>query len=279
MGETKKGFVGFTIFVSLAAIGLVVGAFVTEHWISAFAQKTNNTLTKNATVETDGTLKFTGNITFGLFAGTRFVNYGVGARRQTIEVVCDGSSGYCLLYNTTRANYNKRTKLQTAIDEYNNASAILTDTSVKEELYEFGLFPYGLWVATIVLSSLGMAWGLVSIGFSIFNIVGKPIETITGPMGLYLWNGLALLFSALGMVMYLVLYFRYYKYNVLPLEDRLAHFSTEDNANLDYSFYLLVGATGLYLINLLLLMFSGVRLKCGFTREADKVIDNGIILY
>ncbi|XP_033757242.1 clarin-2-like isoform X2 [Pecten maximus] len=235
MGETKKGFVGFTIFVSLAAIGLVVGAFVTEHWISAFAQKTNNTLTKNATVETDGTLKFTGNITFGLFAGTRFVNYGVGARRQTIEV--------------------------------------------KEELYEFGLFPYGLWVATIVLSSLGMAWGLVSIGFSIFNIVGKPIETITGPMGLYLWNGLALLFSALGMVMYLVLYFRYYKYNVLPLEDRLAHFSTEDNANLDYSFYLLVGATGLYLINLLLLMFSGVRLKCGFTREADKVIDNGIILY
>ncbi|XP_069140350.1 clarin-2-like isoform X2 [Argopecten irradians] len=235
MGETKKGFVGVTIFLSLAAIGLVVGAFVTENWISAYAQKTNNTLTRNATVGTDGTLKFTGNITFGLFAGTRLMNYGVGARRQSIEV--------------------------------------------KEELYEFGMFPYGLWVSTIVLSSLGMAWGLVCIGFSIFNIVGKPIETITGPMGLYLWNFLAFLFSVLGMVMYLVLYFQYYAHNVLPLEDRIAQFSTEDNANLSYSFYLLVAATGLYLINIVILMFSGVRLKCGFTREADKVMDNGIILY
>ncbi|XP_021361202.1 clarin-2-like isoform X2 [Mizuhopecten yessoensis] len=232
MGETKKVFIGLTIYVSLAAIGLVVAAFVTEHWISAFAQKKNNTLSRNAS-ETVG--KFTGNITFGLFAGTRKVNYGVGAREQTIEV--------------------------------------------KKELYEFGLFPYGLWVATIVLSALGMAWGLVSIGFSIFNIAGKPIETITGPMGLYLWNGLALLFTALGMVMYLVLYFRYYQYNVLPLEDRLADYTTENNTDLDYSFYLLVAATGLYFINLLFLIFSGAKLKCGFTREADKVIDNGIILY
>ncbi|XP_060078569.1 clarin-2-like [Ylistrum balloti] len=277
MGETKKGFVGLTIFVSLAAIGLVVAAFVTENWVSAFAQKTNNTFIRNATVDTDGTLKFTGNITFGLFSGTRYVNYGVGARKQTIEVVCDGSAGYCVLYNTT--TLEKRKKLEMVIDDYNNASAVLAQSSVKDELYEFGLFPYGFWVATIVLSSLGMAWGLVSIGFSIFNIVGKPIETITGPMGLYLWNGLALLFSALGMVMYLVLFFRYYNYNVLPLEDRLADFTTKDNANLAYSFYLLVTATGLYFINLFLLMFSGVRLKCGFTREADKVIDNGIILY
>ncbi|XP_069140349.1 clarin-2-like isoform X1 [Argopecten irradians] len=277
MGETKKGFVGVTIFLSLAAIGLVVGAFVTENWISAYAQKTNNTLTRNATVGTDGTLKFTGNITFGLFAGTRLMNYGVGARRQSIEVVCDGSSGYCLLYNTTSTQ--SKEKLQTVIDNYNNASVILDNTAVKEELYEFGMFPYGLWVSTIVLSSLGMAWGLVCIGFSIFNIVGKPIETITGPMGLYLWNFLAFLFSVLGMVMYLVLYFQYYAHNVLPLEDRIAQFSTEDNANLSYSFYLLVAATGLYLINIVILMFSGVRLKCGFTREADKVMDNGIILY
>ncbi|XP_021361201.1 clarin-2-like isoform X1 [Mizuhopecten yessoensis] len=274
MGETKKVFIGLTIYVSLAAIGLVVAAFVTEHWISAFAQKKNNTLSRNAS-ETVG--KFTGNITFGLFAGTRKVNYGVGAREQTIEVVCDGAAGYCLLYNTTAVD--KKTKLQMVVDEYNNASTVLASSSVKKELYEFGLFPYGLWVATIVLSALGMAWGLVSIGFSIFNIAGKPIETITGPMGLYLWNGLALLFTALGMVMYLVLYFRYYQYNVLPLEDRLADYTTENNTDLDYSFYLLVAATGLYFINLLFLIFSGAKLKCGFTREADKVIDNGIILY
>lgn len=41
------------------------------------------------------------------------------------------------------------------------------------------------------MEALGIIWGLVFIGFAIFNICGKPIETITGPLGLYLWKGLA----------------------------------------------------------------------------------------
>lgn len=62
--------------------------------------------------------------------------------------------------------------------------------SVKD-LIEYGLFDFGLWVSTIVMLALGIVWGLVSLGFTAFNVVGKPIETITGPAGLYLWNGLA----------------------------------------------------------------------------------------
>ena len=60
-----------------------------------------------------------------------------------------------------------------------------------KDLIDFGLFSFGLWVATVVTLALGVVWGLVSILFAMFNIFGKPIETITGPAGLYLWNGLA----------------------------------------------------------------------------------------
>jgi hypothetical protein len=56
---------------------------------------------------------------------------------------------------------------------------------------EYGLFSFPLWVSTIVALSLAIVFGLVTIGFSVFNVFGRPIETITGPMGLYLWNFLA----------------------------------------------------------------------------------------
>lgn len=54
--------------------------------------------------------------------------------------------------------------------------------------WEYGLFGFGYWVTILVMLSLGIVWGLVTISFTVFNIFGKPIETITGPLGLYLWN-------------------------------------------------------------------------------------------
>ena len=54
-----------------------------------------------------------------------------------------------------------------------------------------GLFDFGLWVSTVVFVVLGLVLGLVSIGFTLLNITTRPIETITGPLGLYVWNGLA----------------------------------------------------------------------------------------
>ena len=54
-----------------------------------------------------------------------------------------------------------------------------------------GLFTFGLWVATIVMICMAIAWGLVAMGFAVLNASTKPIETITGPVGLYLWNLLA----------------------------------------------------------------------------------------
>ena len=59
------------------------------------------------------------------------------------------------------------------------------------EQINYGLFSFPLWVCTIVFLSLSIVMGLVTIGFSVFNVFGRPIETITGPMGLYLWNGLS----------------------------------------------------------------------------------------
>lgn len=68
---------------------------------------------------------------------------------------------------------------------------LLSSLVISGELTKYGLFPFSLWVLVILMEALGIIWGLVFIGFAIFNICGKPIETITGPLGLYLWKGLA----------------------------------------------------------------------------------------
>ncbi|KAJ8317530.1 hypothetical protein KUTeg_005434 [Tegillarca granosa] len=150
---------------------------------------------------------------------------------------------------------------------------------VREEAYNFGLFSFGLWVATIICGALGIVWGLIHVAFAVFNVVAKPIETITGPFGLYVWNGLAFLFTLLAMVLYLVLYFGQYKKNVLSAEDVSQQYTSEDRAYLDFSFYFVVGAVVAFVVNFVLLLLSGTKMRCSFMREAEKVMDNGIILY
>ena len=88
------------------------------------------------------------------------------------------------------------------------------------------------------------------------------------------------IFSLLGVIIYVVLFQTNFANNVLPGDDyQIQTFRTKGHTSLDYSFYFTVGSLAGYLFNLLLLMCSGYKLRCVCTQEADKAIDNGIILY
>ena len=63
--------------------------------------------------------------------------------------------------------------------------------SVTTLVQDSGMFNFALWVCTIVFASLSIVWGLIAMAFAAVNAGTRPIETMTGPMGLYLWNGLA----------------------------------------------------------------------------------------
>ena len=60
-------------------------------------------------------------------------------------------------------------------------------------------------------------------------------------------------------------------------DDRVLNFVSE--AEMDFSFYMLMSAVILFLVNMGFLFLSGIKFSCGFTREAEKVMDNVIILY
>ena len=86
------------------------------------------------------------------------------------------------------------------------------------------------------------------------------------------------MFALLELTMFLVLFLTTLKKNYLLL-DNIEKFDVKEYTNLGYSFYLVPAAVALYLINIILLVCSGYKIKCSFSSEAEKVVDNGMILY
>ncbi|XP_045189838.2 clarin-1-like isoform X2 [Mercenaria mercenaria] len=194
-------------------------------------------------------------------------------------MTCEASEGVCVVYPDTvtlPASEYIHSVLYNVVNNTNNINN--TDSTDDEPLYRKGLFNYGFWVTSIISAAFSIVFGLIAMGFAIFNICGKPIETITGPMGLYLWNGTAFLFALLDMVMFLTLFLTSLQKNFLLQED-VDKFVLTEKTNLGYSFYLVPAAVVMYLVNIILLVCSGYKLKCSFGSEAEKVVDNGMILY
>ncbi|XP_046335097.1 clarin-3-like isoform X1 [Haliotis rufescens] len=273
MEPKKKNAMAVTLVLGILGVSLLIASFATDNWVTSSPVLKRSTQTPGN--DTDGSAtKYTGNITFGLFRGHRVLDYGIGPRPQDINVVCSGSDGVCAWSNSSdsakRADYIKRVVKFVNINK--------TNGTVKD-LIEYGLFNFGLWVSTIVMLALGIVWGLVSLGFTAFNVVGKPIETITGPAGLYLWNGLACTFSLLGALLFVGLFTKDLSSNVLPKDDVEVGWVSKDRTSLDYSFYFVVGAVLSFIASNVILLVSGQKLSCSYKRAGEKELDNGMILY
>jgi len=79
--------------------------------------------------------------------------------------------------------------------------------------------------------------------------------------------------------MFLALFLTNLKCNVF-LSDEFSKFDFKDHTNLNYSFYLVPGAAAVFLLNVITLFMSGYKFRCSiFSSEAEKVVDNGMILY
>ncbi|XP_064603650.1 clarin-3-like isoform X1 [Liolophura sinensis] len=259
MAKTKKVFIGLTLAGCVIAIGLITAALATDYWV--VSQPTLEL--KNETN--------TGSVNFGLFHGNQNLNY-LGARPKEIWAVCNASFGQCFWSGEPSAE-GREQNLQFAI-----LDAIDKNESVKDYALTYGMFDYGLWVGTIVMAALGIAWGLIAFGFGCFNVLSHPIETITGPVGLYVWNAIAAFFTLLCVILYTVLYYQDLKVNIL-LEVDLENQWVSKGTTPGYSFWLVVGATLAFAINILLVFLGGVNLRLpSYSSTAEKNLD-GVMMY
>lgn len=272
MEDWKKQCIGLTVALAVIGVGLLVTAFATDNWVSSSPHRPENTSAVHNASSTRPDSN-TGNSSFGLFNGQQRLDYGTAERDFPLKVVCNASEGVCV-YVFMRPGTEAEKKLEELIAKYSNSSE-----SFGYDKIDYGLFSFPLWVSVIVALSLAIVMGLVTIGFSVFNVFGRPIETITGPMGLYLWNALALIFTAVTLVLFGLLFGLELSENFMMFDDVNIGWESKGRTDLDYSFYLIVGAAAAFLLNFLLLCLSGQTCSCSYSRSGEKEIDNGMILY
>lgn len=271
--KKQKYLVGLTVLLAVTGVGLLVAAFATDKWVSARPYR-NTDNSNNSTVRGGPDIN-TGNSSFGLFNGQQSLNYGTGSRPYPLSVACEASEGVCV-YVFMRPGIVASAKLKLLIADYKGTNG--TSISGYNQI-QHGLFSFGLWLCTIMFLSLAIVMGLVTIGFGLFNIFGRPIETITGPMGLYLWNGLSLFFTVVTLAMFGGLFASQLSKNFMMLDDYEIGWRSEDHTNLDFSYFFIVGAACTFVLNFIFLCLSGQSLNCSYLGSGEKEVDNGMILY
>ncbi|XP_064630684.1 clarin-2-like isoform X2 [Lineus longissimus] len=240
MQKKKKLCLVLTGFIAALAVGLVSAALATNFWVESKPVREVPQQIIDSAKNVSGvydTNKFKGEVHFGLFYGSKVLNYGFGESGRETEII------------------------------------------VPKEARN-GLFNFGLWVATIIFSAFSIAWGLVCIGFVVLNVGTKPIETLTGPMGLYLWNAFALFFTLLSVIMYIILYHVDLVDNVMTSMEKQNYWTSQDRTYLSYSFWFMVVPTGCYLLNIIIIYISGTKIKpVRYQASMKQAQIDGVMMY
>jgi len=127
-------------------------------------------------------------------------------------------------------------------------------TTLKQTEPEFMLF--GLWVATIAMMAAAILFVLVAAMFAILNTATNPVETITGVVGLYVWNGIAMFFELLVLILWGIQFHKKLSHSVLWREELVQQWSSDGLASLGYSYWLVFVAFILHVVNMAILWFG-----------------------
>ncbi|XP_064630683.1 clarin-2-like isoform X1 [Lineus longissimus] len=280
MQKKKKLCLVLTGFIAALAVGLVSAALATNFWVESKPVREVPQQIIDSAKNVSGvydTNKFKGEVHFGLFYGSKVLNYGFGesGRETEIIVTClpeQNVCGYSLGSDETR-------RLKDVRDRVADVNSLVANGTVPKEARN-GLFNFGLWVATIIFSAFSIAWGLVCIGFVVLNVGTKPIETLTGPMGLYLWNAFALFFTLLSVIMYIILYHVDLVDNVMTSMEKQNYWTSQDRTYLSYSFWFMVVPTGCYLLNIIIIYISGTKIKpVRYQASMKQAQIDGVMMY
>lgn len=154
-----------------------------------------------------------GNIKFGLIWGTKQYDYGYGLRDENTFIV---------------------------YDEYSPDNFVETDRKN---------FIPGI-ITTLCFIGIATIFTALSVIFSLLNTMTVPIQTIHGPHGLYIWNGIAAGCGLVALIVYTAIFKTSIDDNIQSPDERNFQFQDGETAKVGYSFWVLLGAVILVLANI-----------------------------
>ncbi|KAK7080840.1 hypothetical protein SK128_020131 [Halocaridina rubra] len=154
-----------------------------------------------------------------------------------------------------------------------------------ERIHAFSVDPqepefmsYGLWAGTIACLVIAMVFAVVGALFAVINTATTPVEAITGVPGLYLWNGMAALFSLICVILWGVQFSLHLTSNVL-LYDAPNGWTTKNMEVLGYSYWLVVVAIVVHIANIVIIYVGTYERKVKEQIERPEDKTRNIMLY
>ncbi|XP_781677.3 clarin-1 [Strongylocentrotus purpuratus] len=154
----------------------------------------------------------------------------------------NGVSFFGLFYGCKKFNYGLGGR------KYNCYSVF----SEHAEVYDTGMV-----IAVIIFLIPAAIFALISTIFGLVNILTVPIETLHGPVGLYIWNLIGVLCTAVSIILYLVIYITQIRFEVLNQADRAPpHNFNTSRVDFGFSFWLVVATFIILCVNIVLVFLA-----------------------
>ncbi|XP_050534758.1 clarin-3 [Daktulosphaira vitifoliae] len=137
---------------------------------------------------------------------------------------------------------------------------------------------YSLWVLTVIFIMAGLTMTIAAAVFAVINSAITPISALAGVPGLYFWNISAILFELFAAGLWVTQFYQRLQFNVMSKDDRRNKWTSEGNASLGYSFWFIILASILHMIN----VFTVFWATCSRTKKSPSPIieekTNGAIM-
>ncbi|ENN79162.1 hypothetical protein YQE_04348, partial [Dendroctonus ponderosae] len=130
------------------------------------------------------------------------------------------------------------------------------DPMIQTMKHEPEFLNYWMWLGTVLALCLGLLVSIISAVLAIINTVTTSYRCLVGMSGLIFWNLLTTFFSLIAIALWMAQFFTKIQYNVLSREDRNNEWTSEDMAELGYSFWFVVGASGAAVVNIILVTIA-----------------------
>lgn len=125
--------------------------------------------------------------------------------------------------------------------------------------YEPEFLSYGFWLGTTIFVCAGLLFSAISAVFSAINTATTTSRCLTRVSGLYLWNFLAVVCDVVAVCLWTAQFFLNIQYSVLTREDKDNEWTSENMAELGFSFWFVVVAAISSFINIILVFITNTE--------------------
>ncbi|XP_055691748.1 clarin-3-like [Lutzomyia longipalpis] len=258
MTKTRWIFLFATFVISCGSLIMLIVATTTTQWVNGRAVSTSGGgSTTTASLDAH----------YGLFGGSQDLHILNVISHYDLTMTCSFGDNICGLscQRTPEARLDEITKILNGVtpsecpisSARSNNGGLLVDTRQQDVPSNEQFINAGLWLSSVVFLCITIFFALLCTVQSLTNILSNPIWSIFSVYGLYIWNGLAIAFAILTLILWGSLFATSIQYNIAVRHTLTVNsiLKSEGLASLGFSYWILFGPILLHSINIGLLLW------------------------